>query len=435
MTSTPTSSPLPTASTEALAVQPPATVAVLGLGRMGAAIARRLTDEGWAVSGWTRSGRSVPGARAVDDPAAAVTGADVVVLALFDGPACVDVVEEIRRGLSDTTTVVGTSTIDPEEALALERSVRATGAGYVHAPVLGSVGAARSGTLTVVAGGTAYDLERARPLLDCLGDVLTASGVAEAAALKLVAAGALGSALAGIRSGRLHAARLGLDPALALDVLERGPLGGPVRAKRDQIDGSGGAVPADFTVAALAKDLALLAARSPAARPLAAGAHAALNRGDAAADADVAALARPPARRPAVDGLEMADALADVAADLAADEVLAPLRAYVRGHVTGDASHFREAFLPSAHVEGLREGTFVSWSLEEYCSLFAGKPAPDEAGRRRRLESLAVVGSVGTAVMTLEHGADTFTDVFLLVRLDGHWRIGNKAYHREVRTG
>ena len=41
-----------------------------------------------------------------------------------------------------------------------------------------------------------------------------------------------------------------------------------------------------------------------------------------------------------------------------------------------------------------------------------------------------VHGTVATASMTLWHGADTFTDVFLLVRVDGRWRIANKAYHR-----
>lgn len=41
-----------------------------------------------------------------------------------------------------------------------------------------------------------------------------------------------------------------------------------------------------------------------------------------------------------------------------------------------------------------------------------------------------VRGSVATAAMTLWHGADTFTDVFLLIRADGRWRIANKAYHR-----
>jgi hypothetical protein len=112
------------------------------------------------------------------------------------------------------------------------------------------------------------------------------------------------------------------------------------------------------------------------------------------------------------------------------DEVIAPLRAYIRGHATGDPAHFREAFLPTAHIEGMREGTFVSWRLDDYCTLFHGQPAPDEPTRSRRIDAVNVHGSVATASMTLEHGADTFTDVFLLVCVDGQWRIANKAYHR-----
>jgi hypothetical protein len=47
-----------------------------------------------------------------------------------------------------------------------------------------------------------------------------------------------------------------------------------------------------------------------------------------------------------------------------------------------------------------------------------------------RDDAVDVHGTVGTASMTLRHGADTFTDVFLLVHVDGGWRIANKAYHR-----
>lgn len=116
-----------------------------------------------------------------------------------------------------------------------------------------------------------------------------------------------------------------------------------------------------------------------------------------------------------------------IAAD---DDVLVPLRAYIRGHATGDPAHFREAFLPTAHIEGMRDGTFVSWSLDDYCALFHGQPAPDEQARSRRIDSVDVHGTVATASMTLRHSADTFTDVFLLVHAHGQWRIANKAYHR-----
>nr|WP_194915475.1 nuclear transport factor 2 family protein [Catenulispora rubra] len=114
------------------------------------------------------------------------------------------------------------------------------------------------------------------------------------------------------------------------------------------------------------------------------------------------------------------------------DAVLEPLHAYIRGHATGDPAHFRKAFLPSAHVDGIRGGAFVSWPLEQYCSLFTGQPAEDEATRTRCIDSVRVHGTVASASMTLHHGADTFTDIFLLVQADGGWRIANKAYHRHA---
>ncbi len=110
--------------------------------------------------------------------------------------------------------------------------------------------------------------------------------------------------------------------------------------------------------------------------------------------------------------------------------MLEPLRGYMRGHATGDPTHFREAFLPTAHIEGIRDGVFVSWRLDDYCALFPGWPAPDEPARTRRIDAVDVHGTVATATMKLRHGADIFTDIFLLVRADDGWRIANKAYHR-----
>src|SRR3954447_13835037 len=107
-----------------------------------------------------------------------------------------------------------------------------------------------------------------------------------------------------------------------------------------------------------------------------------------------------------------------------------PLVAYARGHASGDPEHFRQAFLPTAHIEGLREGAFVSWGVDEYCGLFSGSPATDEADRTRHLDRWDVVGTVAGATMTLHHGPDTFTDVFVLIEVGGEWRIANKVYDR-----
>jgi hypothetical protein len=110
-------------------------------------------------------------------------------------------------------------------------------------------------------------------------------------------------------------------------------------------------------------------------------------------------------------------------------EVLAPLHAYALGHATGAAEHFRRAFLPTAHVEGIRDGAFASWDLDTYCALFDG-PAPDEEQRSRVVDAAHVDGTVATAAMTLHHPPNRFTDLFLLVRDAAGWRIANKVYHR-----
>jgi 3-hydroxyisobutyrate dehydrogenase len=110
------------------------------------------------------------------------------------------------------------------------------------------------------------------------------------------------------------------------------------------------------------------------------------------------------------------------------EAVRVPLNHYLKGHATGDASYMRKAFLPTAHIEGLRDGKLVSWTLEEYCALFTGKPAPDEASRVRTIDSVDVSGSAAMARATLVHGSTTFTDYFVLLKVDGEWKIANKVY-------
>jgi len=111
-----------------------------------------------------------------------------------------------------------------------------------------------------------------------------------------------------------------------------------------------------------------------------------------------------------------------------ADAVRVPLNHYLMGHATGDSSHMRKAFLPTAHIEGLREGKFVSWTLDEYCARFSGPPEPDEATRHRTIDSVDVTGDAAMARATLVHGATTFTDYFVLVKVGGEWKIANKVY-------
>ena len=364
----------------------PYPIAVLGLGRLGGAIATRLAARGWDITAWTRSSGQ--------DPATVVAKAAVVLLALFDGPACEQVADRIRPALGADTTVVNVSTVAPAEAATLAQRF---GRSYVHAPVLGSVPAALAGTLQILAEAGDDALDRVRPILEALG---TVRRVDDAAALKLIANCTLAGTVLALRTALQQAGALGLPRAQVLDVLELGQLGGFVSRKRSLLEGG----PAEFTIGALTKDMTLLAAASTI--PLRSGADLA-DRTDPEADIAVAATVPAPGA-----------------------DVLEPLRAYLRGHATGDPAHFRDAFRPTAHIEGIRDGAFVSWGLDEYCALFDGRPAPDEPTRSRRIDDVTVHSTVATASMTLWHGADTFTDVFLLIQVDGRWQIANKAYHR-----
>ncbi|MFF0013147.1 nuclear transport factor 2 family protein [Streptomyces sp. NPDC005374] len=380
----------------------PHTIAVLGLGRMGEAIATRLATQGWDIVGWTRSGRTSGAVKTTSDPNDAVTKADLVLLALFDGPACQQVLDDIRDSLRTDAIVLNTSTIAPSEAAALARQL---GPAYVHAPVLGSVPAVAVGALQILAAAGQDALDRVRPVLQALGTVRHVDDVFTAAAFKLIANHSLAGAVLALRDSLRQADALHLPRAQVLDVLELGQLGGLVARKRSFLADQPDVGTAEFTIGALAKDMALLAAASNT--PLRSAAS--LADTPAAPEADIAVAATVPAVE---------------------DAVLEPLRAYIRGHSTGDPTHFRDALLPTAHIEGIRDGAFVSWPLDEYCALFQGQPAPDEPTRSRRIDALDVHGTVATVTMTLSHGLDTFTDIFLMVHVDGNWRIANKAYYR-----
>jgi hypothetical protein len=113
-----------------------------------------------------------------------------------------------------------------------------------------------------------------------------------------------------------------------------------------------------------------------------------------------------------------------------ADEagVRAALNHYFQGHATGSGAEMRKAFLATAHIEGIRDGKFVSWTAEEYASRFTGKPAADEAQRRRTIDRVDIAGTAAMARATLIHGSTTFVDYFVLLKVDGEWKIANKVY-------
>jgi hypothetical protein len=110
--------------------------------------------------------------------------------------------------------------------------------------------------------------------------------------------------------------------------------------------------------------------------------------------------------------------------------VRAVIQQYFRGHAMADPAEMRKAFHPTAHIEGNRDGKFVSWTAEQYASNFTGKPAADEASRKRTVDHVVISGDAAMASATLVHGATTFTDYFVLLKINDEWKIANKVYSR-----
>lgn len=107
------------------------------------------------------------------------------------------------------------------------------------------------------------------------------------------------------------------------------------------------------------------------------------------------------------------------------------LEHYLAGHATGDGGHMWKAFHPSAMLFWVDDGEFRERTVADYIASFTGSPAPDEAERRRWIESVDVEGSTASAKIVLDYPAARFVDYMSLLRVDGEWKIVNKIFHRD----
>ncbi|MCW6009770.1 NAD(P)-dependent oxidoreductase [Micromonospora sp. CPCC 205371] len=202
------------------------TVAVFGLGGMGAAMASRLLRAGYAVSVYNRTAAKAEplvaaGARGATSPADAATGARTLLLSLSDEPAVREVLFERLDGrLGDGVTVVDTSTVSPAFARECAERVAATGARRVEACVLGNAALARAGRLRVLAAGEPDDVAAVGPLLDALGQqVLHVGPAGMAATMKLAFNLLLGAQVATLAEAVRYGVAAGLDRDQLLEAI------------------------------------------------------------------------------------------------------------------------------------------------------------------------------------------------------------------------
>lgn len=244
------------------------TVGVLGMGRMGAAMARRLAESGFDVMVWNRTAARAEevaqsiGGRNASSPAEVAGAAPIVVSSLADDRA----VEEVHladdgtlRGAADGMVLVETSTVDPATITSLLPRFDGAGASLLDAPVSGSVSLVEQGSLTSMVGGDAAALERARPVIDALSAKVFHLGDSGTGATMKLAVNALVHATnLAISEALVLAERAGLDRARAYEVFASGAAASPfVLYKREAFEHPDEA-PVAFSLDLVRKDLDLI---------------------------------------------------------------------------------------------------------------------------------------------------------------------------------
>lgn len=208
-----------------------ANVGVIGLGAMGAPMARNLLKGGHTVTVYARRAEAMEpivneGAHPAASPADVASRSDVTITMVIDTRAVEEVTlgpGGIVEGAKPGSVVVDHSTIDPDGARRIAAALESRGVPMLDAPVSGGAAVADAGTLSIMVGGDETTLERVRPILQCYGKTIVHIGpsgagqIAKACNQICTIVNTLGAAEA-----ILMAERAGIDPTKVKDVLMSG---------------------------------------------------------------------------------------------------------------------------------------------------------------------------------------------------------------------
>jgi len=206
-------------------------VGFIGLGVMGAPMARNLLAAGYDVVAWNRSAGpleelAAAGARAADGPGAVALEADVVISIVKDDGAVREVLGGPEGAIGAAragSLVIDMSTVSPALARELAEEAAAREVGFLDAPVSGGDVGARDGTLSIMVGGEAAEVERARPVFEVLGSRVTHVGAAGAGQVAKACNQVLVAVIfGGLAEALVLGSKLGVDPAAILDAVGGG---------------------------------------------------------------------------------------------------------------------------------------------------------------------------------------------------------------------
>jgi len=216
-------------------------VGFVGLGTMGAAMARNVASAGFPLTVWNRTrdrakALSDVGATDAKNPADVARASDIVVTCVSDTPDVEAVLfgeggvaESARRG----QLVIDCSTISPSATRDFAARLEPLGVALVDAPVSGGSEGAKNATLTIFVGGDTAQVERAKPVLAAMGKTITHVGpVGAGQAVKAVNQVILAGAYLGVAEGIVLAMKAGLDVEQVVAALSGGAAQSWVLANR-----------------------------------------------------------------------------------------------------------------------------------------------------------------------------------------------------------
>jgi 3-hydroxyisobutyrate dehydrogenase len=262
-------------------------IGLVGLGKMGSAIASRLAAQGHAPLIWDRDqsvtqAHGAKGFQTATDARAVAAESDVIISIISDDNAVRTLFNGERGFLSGGVVgklFVEMTTLQPMTARELATAVEAKGARLIDSPVLGSIPTAREGKLLALAGGTPEDLIRARAVHDHLARrVVHMGSVGSGSAMKLSVNLGMAAYLQSLSEALSLGQKQGLDLPLMLDVLGEAPTANAWLAmKKEILKGAAGDMTMDIRT--MRKDVmsaVATGALTGVAMPVSAGALSAL---------------------------------------------------------------------------------------------------------------------------------------------------------------
>jgi 2-hydroxy-3-oxopropionate reductase len=224
-------------------------IGFIGLGIMGKGMARNILKAGFELTVWNRTASkaeelSAEGAKVAATPKELAAASDIIISCVSDTPDVQQVLlgeNGAIEGAKQGSLVIDMSTISPQATKEIAKALNEKGIAFLDAPVSGGSEGAAKGTLSIMVGGAAADVERAQPVFQAMGKTITHVGeVGAGQTVKLVNQILVVGSMQAMAEALLFAQAGGVDLEKTLAAVSGGAAGswtlsnrGPQVIKRD----------------------------------------------------------------------------------------------------------------------------------------------------------------------------------------------------------